>query len=182
MSASPTKQLQQKLTRAVAALRARRRDMAGELQTMERKFMRSFDIEGKDVILANAGKHHAMKQKMDLMKHTVSIADRIAQNQGDFCRPDFNGNEQLKNEYKELCAHQTIIGLKELDDLIAAKPLDVAVEQVEVQELADKDAPLYVKKFAEVKGSTQGMAERLQQLFPPPKAKPVTYVPKRSED
>ena len=52
----------------------------------------------------------------------------------------------------------------------------------EVQELADKDAPLYVKKFAEVKGSTQGMAERLQQLFPPPKAKPVTYVPKRSED
>ena len=48
-----------------------------------------------------------------------------------------------------------------------------------VQELSEKDAPVYIKKFAEVKGSTQGMAERLQQLFPPPKAKPQLYVPKK---
>lgn len=179
MSASPSKQLHQKLSRAVAALRARRRDMAGELQTAERRLMRSFDIDGADGIIANAQKHHVLKQKMELMKRACGVADRIAQSAGEFVKEDFNGNEQLKNEYKELCAHQTIVGLKELDDLIAAKPLDVEVEQVQVQELSEKDAPVYIKKFAEVKGSTQGMAERLQQLFPPPKAKPQLYVPKK---
>jgi hypothetical protein len=62
---------------------------------------------------------------------------------------------------------QPILSLPEFDVLISNRPPkeQLPVKQLEV--LPEKDNGVYAKKFAEGKGSTHGMTERLRLLFPP---------------
>ena len=179
MSGSPTRQLNQKLGEAVSALRMKRRDLTRDLQTIEKRLLRSFDLGGKEQIINLAIEHAQTKQVLEMAKKASGLIDRIKQDASDFLKEDYGGNEHVANEYKELCSFKSVLTVKELDNLIAAKPPKGEVKQAEVEGLQEKDSQAYIRKFAENKGSTQGMAERLQQLFPPPKTKPITSVEKK---
>ena len=72
--------MHQKLSKAVAALRMKRRDVTSQLQTTERRLMRSFDLDGKDVIMGNAVKHAEVKELLEMAKQDIipAVSDYVA--------------------------------------------------------------------------------------------------------
>jgi hypothetical protein len=83
--------------------------------------------------------------------------------------------EDLEQIYAQFCALKDFLETPELDAFIQKRPPKVAAEPPALSNLDEKGLCAYVRRYAETKGSTQGMAERLVVLFPPPKGK-RTYV------
>jgi len=69
--ASPSRELQKKLLRAVSALRLRRRDVTAEFQGAERNLLRSFDLDPRDTIIRRAELHFAAKQRSELVRRAL---------------------------------------------------------------------------------------------------------------
>jgi hypothetical protein len=152
----------------------RKRDLATDLQTAERILMRSFGLDPQEKILEKSQKHLRLKQENDFFQDALARMDLIQLRISEFVSA--NPPEDLEKVYSRVCSYQTVVKMPELDALVAARPPKEAVAQKEFVVLDEKDNGAYAKKFAEVKGSTQAMAERLRALFPPPKTKPVMFA------
>jgi hypothetical protein len=162
-----------KVARVVLLVRTKKRDIVSSLQIAGRILMRSFELDLKEVIIEKCERHLQLKQKNDIFQEALSGLDLLQLRVGEFtgkAPPD-----DLETVYNKVCACQTVVEVPELDALIAARPPRERLPQRELAALPEKDNGAYARKFAEWKGSTQGMAERLRAMFPPPKAKPVTF-------
>lgn len=178
---APGRQLKQKVAKIITTLRMKRRDVTSNYQVIGRKLMRSFELDTKEKIIQNAENHFTIKQQHDIVQKAVILADRINGSIADFVKDDFGENEAVIQAYNELCSMKSILNLPELDSLTTEKAPKEAIAQIEIASITDKEVGPYIKKFAEMKGSTQGMAERLQTLFPPPKAKTVAFAGRKQE-
>lgn len=173
--------MKQKLTKIVATLRMKRRDVTSNYQVVGRKLMRSFELDPKEKIVQNAENHYIIKHQHDILQKSVTLADRITGGIADFVKEDFGENDAIIQAYNELCSMKTVLNVPELNSLATEKAPKESLNQIEITPLSEKEVGLYIKKFAEVKGSTQGMAERLQSLFPPPKSKTFAFSVRKPE-
>jgi hypothetical protein len=162
-----------KVARVARLLRTKKRDLTTILQTAERILMRSFELDTKEKIVEKSEKHLRVKQENDFFQDALAGMDLIQLRVNEFL--DEKSPDDLENIYSRICSYQTILVMPEFDALVAARPPKEVLPQRDYVVLDEKDNGSYAKKFAETKGSTQGMAERLRSLFPPPKTKPVLF-------
>jgi hypothetical protein len=168
-----------KIAKIARTLRMKKRDLTTNYQTAERALMRSFDFDDKEKILAHCATHLRLKQENAIFQEAVTLIDVINLRVAEFLSEQ--PPEDLETMYSRLCSYQAVLSVFELDDLISNRPPKEKLPAKELAVLGEKDNGGYAKKFAEVKGSTQGMTERLRTLFPPPKTKHRTYAPKAPE-
>lgn len=158
---------------AVTALRKKKRDVVDSYHVAMRNLMRSFDIMPKDKIIENVINEHRLDQEQMCLIHAIKLCSTISEQWKLFVqkpRP-----QEIDEVYCELCGLKQVMKVDKMSKFIEDYPPEGEVTIVAYPELNDKDIVRYVHKFAEEKGSTQGAASRLLELFPPPKTKPQIY-------
>jgi hypothetical protein len=139
--------------------------------------MRSFDLEPRETICQNAQEHMQMKDRNEYIRKANHLADVIQSRLGQFlsshCPSDLEGL------YSQLCGLKAVLNIHALTDIASARPPkeNCLIPVSPVKE--DRELDAYIRKIAEVKGTTQGMAERLAVLFPPPKGRPFVLTKAR---
>jgi hypothetical protein len=170
-----------KVAKVIRLIRQKKRDLTTAFQQSERRLLRAFDLDAKEKIMEKAQSHLKLKQENDAFHEALAAVDVIQHRIAEFVSeapPD-----DLEQRYNQLCTLQPIISMFELDDLITNRPPKDKLPVREYEVIDEKTTGPYCKKFAEVKGSTQGMTERLRRLFPPPKTKPFLFsAPKPVEE
>jgi hypothetical protein len=170
-----------KVKNVIELIRQKKRDMMVTFQQSERRLLRAFDLDTKEKIVEKAQAHLKLKQETDALHEALAALIIIKQGITNFLSE--TPPDDLEQQYNQLCTLQPMISIFELDDLIANRPPKEKLPIREYETLDEKTAGPYCKKFAEVKGSTQGMTERLRRLFPPPKTRPILFSPpKPAED
>jgi hypothetical protein len=164
-----------KVAKVIRLIRQKKRDVITAFHQSERCLLQAFDLDPKEKITEKAQRHLKLKQENEAFQQALSSLDIIQSRIAEFLSE--TPPDDLEQRYNQLCTLQPIISMFELDDLVTNRPPKAKLPVREYEMLDEKTAGPYCKKFAEVKGSTQGMTERLRRLFPPPKTKPILFSP-----
>jgi hypothetical protein len=166
--------LQVKVAKLVRILRKKRGEITPVFQAAEKNLMRSFDLDPKDRVVRYAERQFILRQEHRLIQDSTHYADSIQARFAEFTGTDTP--EDLETYYTTLCSYKTFLAISDLDAIIALRPPKQELAPPVITELNEKDIGPYVKKFAEAKGSTQGMSERLTNLFPTAKGKQPVFT------
>jgi hypothetical protein len=157
------------IAKVARTLRLKKRDLTTNFQATERALMRSFELDTKEKILTYSATHLRLKQENQIMQEALTGMDLIHSRVAEFLAAE--PPEELETLYSHICTFQPILSIAQFDNLISNRPPKEKLPVKVLEVLSEKDNGAYAKKFAEAKGSTQGMTERLRALFPPPKQK-----------
>jgi hypothetical protein len=168
-----------KIAKIARVIRLKKRDLAVSLQAAERTLMRSFELDTAEKILDNCAVHLREKQKNEIFHDALAGIDLIQSRATEFLSDAPPAD--LETVYNRLCTYQPVLSIFEFDELVRSRPPKEKLPVKDLEILSEKDNGAYAKRFAEAKGSTQGMTERLRTLFLPPKARHVPYTPQKQE-
>lgn len=163
-SGSNRAELQQLMNKIVADLRAKKRDINTDYQIKMRKLMRSFELSSKEEIIQLARNEYESLQMKNLLEKLTRDATMFTQDFYDF----YKNHEKppYADKYSFLVSASSLLGIKELDTFQSKLPIKKPPTPLELQTFAnDKEAGLYIRKFAEEKGSSQGADERILPMF-----------------
>ena len=157
-------QLQQLLNQILVSLRAKKRDKTTDYQNKMRLLMRSFELSSKEDIIKLARDEYEALQMKDLLEKLVRDSTILSQNFYDFVKN--YENPPYYDKYSFLVSASNLIGVPEIDTLNSKLPIRKPPTQLELQTFQnDKEAGIYIRRFAEEKGSSQGANERILPMF-----------------
>jgi hypothetical protein len=163
------KELKEHFGRLLQKLRYKRRDVTTAYQAIDKRFMRSLEIDEKDKIQSYARRHFNTKEIQEGARDSVKLGDVIYERFDEFvsesCQLD------LEEIYLKFCGLRDCLGVPEMNSFMNKRPPKGEIQKHLVGTLDEKGICSYIRSYVETKGSTQGMAERLLVLFPPPKGK-----------
>jgi hypothetical protein len=168
-----------KIAKIARLIRLKKRDLTVSLQSAERTLMRSFELDTAERIQDHCAVHLCEKQKNEVFQDALATIDLIHSRVNEFLSAAPPAD--LETAYSRLCSYQPVLSIFDFDELVRSRPPAEARPMKDLEVLSEKDNGAYAKRFAEAKGSTQGMAERLRALFPPPKAKHLPFTSQRQE-
>lgn len=156
--------LQQTMNKVISSLRAKKRDVMTDYQNKSRKLMRSFELSSKEEIIEYARNEYECQQKKELLERLTRDATMLSQDFQDFVK-NYESPPYI-DKYSLLISASNILGINEISTLQSKLPIKKPPQPYELKTFAnDKEAGLYIRKFAEEKGSSQGANERLLPMF-----------------
>lgn len=157
-------ELQQIMNQIVISLRAKKRDNLTDYQIKMRKLMRSFELSSKEEIIQYARDEYEALQMKDLLEKLTRDATMFTQDFSDFLK-NYEKPPYI-DKYSFLVSASNLLGIKEIDTFNSKLPIKKPPPPLELQAFSnDKEAGIYIRKFAEEKGSSQGANERILPMF-----------------
>ena len=180
-SSSNKTETQQILTQIITTLRKQKRDLADTYQSANRILMRSFELSTKEEIIRYAQNEFEIRQKKELLDKLVRDTTYLSQNFSDFYR-NYEKSPYI-DKYLFLISASSLFGIQNINNFSSKLPLQNQPEPITLKTFgSEKEAGLYVRKFAEEKGSSQGADERLFELFRCVKPQPKQSSKKESSE